>query len=626
MAAKLKAGRLFSIVIAGIVMCAAGSGARANPLPRPEFLTAADVTRILQQTVVAARARSAAATVAVVDRVGNVLAVYRMFNSRSTAIVSAGRPVKPPRGLVGLSLPADAVAIAKAITGAYLSSNGNAFTTRTASQIIQENYNPLSSGLEGGPLFGVQLSQLPCSDLSVRFASNNGGVIDPTIGPKRSPLGFSADPGGLPLYKNGVLVGGVGVISDGIYGLVRNKDADGGNDELFALSATTGFGPPDQIKANRVVVDGRTLTFSNTSAIGSDQLAGSDGVVLEDVGMFVPVTGYYDGPGALAGQPFGFGQSGILPDPDGIFQNSQAYVLTDAAGVNRFPPIAGSDMTAAEVTQILKSALGVALQARAQIRQPLGSFVEVTISVTDKDGTILGLVRTPDAPVFGTDVSLQKARTAIFFSSPAAFNILPTLPTPVNPVLGQLGLAPGVYFIRMQKFLGQRLAGWWAFTETSLGNLARPFYPDGRNGRRNGPLSKPFASWSPFNTGLQLDLIVGGLVDHLFFVQTGSTDTAAGCAPHLGNGLQIFAGSVPIFRNNTPVGGIGVSGDGIDQDSMIAFLGVDRAGRGLKTGIHNAPKSRRADRLSPDGANLRYVQCPFKPFNGSNEQSVCNGK
>ena len=87
--------------------------------------------------------------------------------------------MRPPRGLVGFPFPPNsflAAPIAKAITGAYLSSGGNAFTTRTASQIIQENYNPLSSGLEGGPLFGVQFSQLPCSDLSVRFATNNTAI------------------------------------------------------------------------------------------------------------------------------------------------------------------------------------------------------------------------------------------------------------------------------------------------------------------------------------------------------------------------------------------------------------------------------------------------------------------
>ena len=53
-------------------------------------------------------------------------------------------------GLEGLKFPVDAApvviddqaAIAKAVTGAYLSSEGNAFSTRTASQIVQEHFNP----------------------------------------------------------------------------------------------------------------------------------------------------------------------------------------------------------------------------------------------------------------------------------------------------------------------------------------------------------------------------------------------------------------------------------------------------------------------------------------------------
>ena len=105
-----------------------------------------------------------------------------------------------------------------------------------------------------------------------------------------------------------------------------------------------------------------------------------------------------------------------------------------------------------------------------------------------------------------------------------------------------------------------------------------------------------------------------------------AVDIGASCVPRLGNGLQIFAGGVPIFRGQTVVGAIGVSGDGIDQDDMVAFLGLDRAAGRLTTGIGQAPKQRRADRLSPDSANLRWVQCPFTPFNGSKDQSVCKGK
>ena len=57
---------------------------------------------------------------------------------------------------------------------------------------------------------------------------------DAMLGPKRSPLGLSADPGGLPLYKNGRLVGGIGVIADAVYGLdldITNIDVD---EDLFS--------------------------------------------------------------------------------------------------------------------------------------------------------------------------------------------------------------------------------------------------------------------------------------------------------------------------------------------------------------------------------------------------------
>jgi len=93
-----------------------------------------------------------------------------------------------------------------------------------------------------------------------------------------------------------------------------------------------------------------------------------------------------------------------------------------------------------------------------------------------------------------------------------------------------------------------------------------------------------------------------------------------------GNGLQIFPGSVPIFRNDTLIGGIGVSGDGVDQDDMIAFLGVHNAGLALANGIGNAPPDRRADNLTPQGTRLRYVQCPQAPFLSSEADNVCDGK
>ena len=83
---------------------------------------------------------------------------------------------------------------------------------------------------------------------------------------------------------------------------------------------------------------------------------------------------------------------------------------------------------------------------------------------------------------------------------------------------------------------------------------------------------------------------------------------------------------MPIFRNGTLIGGLGVSGDGIDQDDMVSFLGLNDGGLALGTGVGNAPPGIRADLLTPQDVRLRYINCPYKPFIASRVQNVCNGK
>ena len=613
------------------------SKAGANDIPLQENLLAADVDLILQQAVAEAQARLSPATIAVTDRVGNVLAVYAMPGAPPLANISAGRSVlspalvaDDPAGLANLDVPSGAAAIAKAVTGAYLSSGGNAFSTRTASQIIQENFIPGSKFLEGGPLFGVQISQLACSDLSARFASDAGGTIDPTIGPKRSPLGLAGDPGGLPLYKNNTLVGGIGVLADGVYTIdrdIRNRDRN--TDELIAVAGSQGFAAPVAIRADRIAVDGRSLRFSDVTS--RNLLTGpvdAAAINLGAAGAFAAVNGYYAGGGSLDGQAFGFTTSGILPDPDGFYTDARARILATAAGANRFPPTAATDqgansITQAEVIELINQALNVAFTGRAQIRRPLDSNIEVTVSVVDTNGVILGIARTSDGPVFGIDVSLQKARTANFFTRADARNIIPTLPN------NSQGVVFADYVTASDAFLNRTaFDGTIAFSARAMGNLARPFFPDGQNNRGNGPLSVPFPQWSPFRTGLQVDAGLDIVLQHVNFVATGAGDVVAGCVGGtlLGNGVQIFSGGVPLFRNGVHVGAIGVSGDGIDQDDMIAFLGTHRAGLALGTGIGNADPAIRASTLKPRNVTLRYVQCPYTPFLGSNAQNVCDGK
>lgn len=632
-------------------------------------LNGPQVGQIVAQAVNESRARGAAATIAVVDRVGNVLAVYQMNGSPSPMLVTTGTGIVNS-GLEGVNVvPTVMGAIAKAVTGAYLSSLGNAFTTRTASQIVQDHFNPLELFQPGGPLYGVQFSNLPCSDLNTRFTTNAAGpsgLVNATIGPKRSPLGLSADSGGLPLYIDGVPVGGVGVIADGTY----STDADPYNedrdiDELIAVAATAGFQAPIGIRANRITAGGRSLRFTDVdlehlaavpaAAPPFAQIAGGG------VGRLVDVAGYYTAArGLLDGAPINTPASGIRPDSGASFSNPDAHILVDGNNIPRFAPRDGTNgpaaLSAADVREILEQALNVALTGRAQIRQPLNSPIEVTISVSDANGVPLGTVRTPDGPVFGIDVSLQKARTAAFFSSPLAATelnavndvVIPPGGVPVvgnldtnNPTLTRV-LSLRQYLANMRAFLGPNaLTGANAFTARAVGLLGRPYFPDGIQSQGPGPIATGQPNWSPFAVGLQLDYVILDLVSHILFVATGggAADTPARCGSGIGfplagvagsnrvaNGFQPFAGGSPIYRGGTLIGAVGVSGDGIDQDDMIGFLGVFRAGQIRNTGFGHAPPDMRADQLTPQGIRLRYVSCPFQPFVGQPNTNACQDK
>jgi uncharacterized protein GlcG (DUF336 family) len=606
----------------------------------------ADVKKVLAQSIDQANTLGVKATIAVVDRVGNVLAVHQMANNSSKLTISTDFPNIITTGLDGLVLPAGlgadaAGAISKAVTGAYLSSEGNAFTTRTANQIVQEHFNPGEDNQPAGPLFGVQFSQLACSDFTL-----SADPAGPGVGPQRSPLGLSADPGGFPLYKNGTPVGGVGVIADARYSIDRNiMDKDRDADEMIALAGTFNYGAPTDRRADRVTADGKTFRYSDVNyedlPVSPDQAPAYDSLV--DDGDLIAVRGYNEAK-ISAGTIFGEPESGVRPASN--FQSSlDSFVFVDANNNNRFAPKDGSDdallaggaLQANEVKQLLSSAIAVANRSRAQIRRPLGSPARVTVSVVDSQGVALGILRTRDAPVFGSDVSLQKARTAAFFSAVDAGKFLRDIPESARYLDENLGVKEevdiGDYVTAAKAFIGPgALSDGTAFSDRAGGNLSRPFYPDGIERNTHGPFSKSFIDneWSVFSTGLQLDLVINQLVNHVLYVLTDSPDVGSNCTdaiePRLANGIQIFPGSVPVYRGSELIGGIGISGDGVDQDDMIAFLGLHEAGLALNGAINNAPPEIRADLFLPQGERLRFVQCPQTPYLDSDEQNVCSGK
>jgi len=591
-----------------------------------------DVETAIARAVAEAQARGRPAVIAVVDRVGNVLAVYRMAGSPATATTRAGAAGN--LDLQNVTVPAELAAIAKAVTGAYLSSAGNAFSTRTASMIVQEHFPPsvTTRGLESGPLFGVQFSQLPCSDFNTRF-----GVGAAMIGPKRSPLGLAADPGGFPLYKNGFVAGAIGVMADGDYGFDPEvTDIDTDDEEYIALAATTAFPAPETITANRISVDGTLLRYTDTKPEGlrSTPATAPAFASLGAAGSLIAVSGFSGG-GIIAGVAYGSEASGLRLSTPAEFNHPDAFVASDGSGTNRFPIRAATDgaevaqpLTQAEVRAVLEEAFKIAARARGQIRQPLDSRAQVSMSVVDTRGAILGLVRGPDAPIFGADVSIQKARSTAFFSGSRVQAELAGVLTAAGSAdnnVRAFGPAITAFFSSANGgFNGQ-----FAISNRAIGNVARPYFPDGEIARAPGPLSRPIAQFSPFSNGLQSALITQNLAALL-----GGTESArctflpahAGGSNRLANGLQIFPGGVPIYRGAALVGAIGVSGDGIDQDDMTAFLGLHNAS--VRVGGINLPAaSSRSDQIQvPVAGNpvrLRFVNCPFAPFIDTAEQNVC---
>ena len=521
-----------------------------GPPPQPNAVPAGDLTpsevqRLIAQAVSAAAQLNRPVTVAVVDREGNVLGVFRMTNAPATTLISGGGTAG--RGLEGLSVPSTLAAISKAGTPAFFSTTGNAFTTRTASFIVQQHIPPGVDNRPGGPLYGVQFSQLPCSDIK-----------KPGL-----PLGLSADAGSMPIYRGGVAVGGIGIEGDGLYSLDKDPaDFDQPFEEVIAVSAVRGFETPAQIRGDNILVDGVRLPFVNVSSAPAPAT--------------IPFASL---PGAI--------------DPAFPLRGAQLSAFTPAivGGIGgevdaRFFPFVGSGpLTPADVDTIISHAAQQANITRAAIRQPLGSSARVTISVVDTDGRVLGSFRTADAPVFGFDVSVQKARGALFFSK-------------ANAAARLRAAGFGSYADRAAAD-GLRLDGSIAFTTRSVGFLHRPFFPDGINDTPPGPFSTGFPEWSIFNVGLQLDLIKANLLATL-----GGAVVPCTNVPELANGTQIFAGSVPLYKNGALAGAIGISGDGIDQDDIIAAAGAQ--GYAPAVGM-------RADQIFVRNVRLPFVKFPRSP-------------
>ncbi len=217
-------------------------------------------------------------------------------------------------------------------------------------------------------------------------------------------------------------------------------------------------------------------------------------------------------------------------------------------------------LSAAEVAGIIELAADRVRTTRAGIRLPVGQRMDAFITVVNNPNapgvgpTVLGTFRTGDATMFSWDVAVQKARTAIAFSSNTS-----------------------------------------AFSTRTVGFLAQSHYPPGIDPESPGPFNGLQEEASGFDrSALPMLVPTAALLSTPPFPPN----------PALPNGITIFPGGFPLYRNGQLIGAIGISGDGVDQDDIVGASG---------TSNFLPPDPIRADQFNFDGTRLPYGKFPRDP-------------
>jgi uncharacterized protein GlcG (DUF336 family) len=546
MRARSRSARAFLVAASAAAAAAFAAwfpGQSADAVGPP--LTTDDVNRIVSRCVAFAKRvpGKPKLAIAVVDTEGNSLGVFRMN----------GLPSDP-------AARDDAIctALAKAGTGSYFSSDQQTFSTRTAAFIIQDHFPAGVRFMPAGPLYGVEFSSIATSDVNRIFYPPLPAARASASPPPEAETRVRGDLGGVALYKNGRRVGGLG-IDDGDAGKrisiptdvfpgtdcrkdyrLTFRNLEHGRDlEEIVLAAARGWLAPRDIRSDKILVGGIRLDYSRGSPLGSVNAPPAPSAA---DGTWDPDYPVRDAASVLSR----FADTALTPPADAA---PEAQTFAGQMPL-AFPIRASTDgnLSADDVRRILWQGAQRANITRAGIRRPIGLAMQCWICVADTNGELIGAFRMGkpasaalpvDSTTFSYDVAAQKARTAMFFSDDRA-----------------------------------------AFSCRAIGLYSQAFYPAGQQDAGRGPLYE-------LQDGITVALL-GGVFGLPKDPESGETTLPAELAK-IRNGITIFPGGVPLYRNGHLVGGVGVSGDGVDQDDITA----DYASRGF-----GAPTGIRCDSLS----------------------------
>ena len=545
-----------------------------------QILTADDVRAVL--TIAATALGDETLAAAVVDRTGNILGVYKRAGAAERA-------------------PDYAVSVARA--GAMFSNDQAPLSSRTVRFISGIHFPPGVRNTPTAALYGVENinrgcrvdvqgdavfnapfprpksiagvfgegaagAPLPCEPSDTRGCARGGPMLDDE-GEELTSVGITTgkadvfdtgqdsltavpvNPGGMPIYRGGKVIGGVGIAG------VRPNFA-----EYAATAAAAGAG--------------RGLDFSEP--LGAPGAVFIDGLRLPFFGACTNITCIRN---TLRGRPPGSAPglvsngTFVIQPRDGL-QAPEGYILGP-----RGSAVAGG-LSADEVRQIVDRSVDVALRTRAMIRLPINQPARMTIGISDETGAILALYRMADGTVFSSDVAMTKARNAYYFSTREGYDVLREIAT--NSTVDRYTWSP------------EPPAGkGWAVTARTLSFAGQPLFPPGIDLEEQLERQDSEPQHGPF-----FDLYV---------YDTKNPCTEGPGASRGGNraflnqsGIVWFPGSVPLYRGDRVIGGLGVSGDGVEQDDYVSLLGSE--------GFH-PPDALRVDNSVMTDSHGRAVRLPY---------------
>src|SRR5712692_4409491 len=248
-------GVLSLLLCATLLMsCGSVDNAPANPPPPPPPvpLSAADVQQVVEN---AAKSLDAPMVIAVADRAGKILAVFQ----------NAGAPTTST-GNFSVAVDSKELAVSLARTAAFFSNNQAPLSSRTVRFISGIHFPPGVTNAPTADLYGIENTNRGCTlstnflpGMAVNPSTSLTGGPGPGILTGKSQLDDSdpnaVNPGGVPIFHNGVVVGGIAV---------AGVSHDVAEFAAFTASESNGFGLPNPLPdPGAVFIGGIALPFVN---------------------------------------------------------------------------------------------------------------------------------------------------------------------------------------------------------------------------------------------------------------------------------------------------------------------------------------------------------------------------